>query len=366
MLNALKFDEMNHRFDQVSEAHAKTFKWIFSDEKNEKDFSTGFLFHVSAKLGAGKSTLMKLIINNPHVQDRLQQWAGKSCLPSPTICFLTHVKKSFDGMCRALLYGAIDGRPELTRLLFPSHWKAAWSAPWQASKELIIHHTEVREALKLLVDHSKANETFSFCFFIDGLDELEESTDFQHRHLAETLKEWSRHSSANIKFCVSSREYSTFLHHFQQEQRIRLHDLTKRDMEKYVKDVTRGVRNYGTPEINLDSIVKPLVDSIVDRAQGIFLWVKLVVNDLCNQMENGSRPEDLHLEVDKLPEGINHLFHHFMTSISHGASQKAYQTLDMILRANEWWIMITLLITLLAWNFFEVREKAQPALSSES
>ncbi|KAK1656917.1 hypothetical protein BDP55DRAFT_687500 [Colletotrichum godetiae] len=66
-------------------------------------------------------------------------------------------------------------------------------------------------------------------------------------------------------------------------------------------------------------------------------------------MENGYRPECLHLEVDKLPEGINHLFHHFMTSISHGARRKAYQTLDTIVRANEWYFKITLL----AWKLFE-------------
>ncbi|KAK1656916.1 hypothetical protein BDP55DRAFT_738603 [Colletotrichum godetiae] len=242
VLNGLKFVEMNHRFDQVSEAHAETFKWMFSDEEDEKDFSieeekeqhdegrretrrrfldwlsTGSgVFRFSAKLGAGESTLMELIINNPHVQDKLQQWAGDSRqLVLATHFFWqpgnSYLQKSFDGMCRALLYGAIVGRPELTRLLSLSHWNSAWSAPWKASKELIIHHTEVREALKLLVYHTKVNGSFRFCFFIDGLDEMEESTDFQHRHLAETLKEWSRHSSANIKFCVSSREYNIFLH----------------------------------------------------------------------------------------------------------------------------------------------------------
>ncbi|KAJ5015458.1 hypothetical protein K4K57_013124 [Colletotrichum sp. SAR 10_99] len=37
VLNALKFDEMNHRFNQVSEAHAKTLKWIFSEGESEED-----------------------------------------------------------------------------------------------------------------------------------------------------------------------------------------------------------------------------------------------------------------------------------------------------------------------------------------
>ncbi|KAL2883102.1 hypothetical protein SGCOL_001289 [Colletotrichum sp. CLE4] len=222
VLNGLKFVEMNHRFDQVSEAHAETFKWMFSDEEDEKDFSieeesegeysekaeqekefphkkqrkedlreeeesedepsrgresreefygekgpisekeefeegsceeedrqekyelgkkrheealareeqhdeerretrrrfldwlsTGSgVFRFSAKLGAGESTLMELIINNPHVQDKLQQWAGDSRqLVLATHFFWqpgnSYLQKSFDGMCRALLYGAI-------------------------------------------------------------------------------------------------------------------------------------------------------------------------------------------------------------------------------------------------------------------
>ncbi|KAH0432300.1 hypothetical protein CcaCcLH18_06506 [Colletotrichum camelliae] len=480
VLNALKFDEMNHRFNQVSEAHAKTFKWIFSEEevneeafyeegecegedfekaeqedefpeekqptediyeeeepedepsevresreelygeKEQKEFSgeeeyeediyeeekrqeesevekkrreaelarqkqheeerretrRRFLdwlssgrgvFHFSAKLGAGKSTLMKLVIDNPHVQDRLQQWAGESRKLVLASHFFwkpgTHYQKSFEGMCRALLYGALEGRPELTRLLFPSHWKNAWSTPWQASKELQIHDTEVREAFKLLIEQSKVDETSRFCFFIDGLDELEESTDFKHFHLVRELNEWSRQSSANVKFCVSSREYNVFLNHFAQEQRIRLHDLTKKDMEKYTRDeLTRSVRDHSKAESDIDSVVNPLVGLVVERAQGIFLWVKLVVNDLCNQMENGSRPEDLHHEIDKLPEDIDNLFDHFLKSISHDESQKAYLTLGMVVSARKW----SLSVTLLRWNFLEVEKKDQPAPSFES
>ncbi|KAK2736572.1 hypothetical protein CKAH01_07772 [Colletotrichum kahawae] len=325
------------------------------------------VFQFSAKLGAGKSTLMKLIIDNPHVQDRLQQWAGES----RELVLASHFfwkpgkgyQKSFIGMCRALLYGALQDRPELTRLLLPSHWRIAWSTPWQADKELQILDRDVREAFRLLVERSKVNECFRFCFFIDGLDEMEELDDFEHRHLAETLNEWSRYSSANIKFCVSSREYNVFLNHFRQQQRIRLHDLTKRDMAKYVRDeLTRSVRVHVIAESSIDSVVKPLVDSIVERAQGIFLWVKLVVNDLCNQMENGCRPEDLHHDLDKLPNKIDQLFSHFLNSISHDDSQKAYRTLDITVNTSKWSVWFTLL----RWNFLEVEKKDQPAPSFES
>jgi hypothetical protein len=91
ILNSLAFSDMHSRFDAVDTAHYKTFEWIFEDtpgvEDGERDpsaresfihwLSSGKgIFHVSGKLGSGKSTLMKFLCDHDRTEAELQKWAG--------------------------------------------------------------------------------------------------------------------------------------------------------------------------------------------------------------------------------------------------------------------------------------------------
>lgn len=88
---------MHSRFDAVDTAHYKTFEWIFEDtprtEANERDLSDreSFIqwlssgkgiFHVSGKLGSGKSTLMKFLCDDHRTEAELQKWAGMRYAPN--------------------------------------------------------------------------------------------------------------------------------------------------------------------------------------------------------------------------------------------------------------------------------------------
>lgn len=102
ILNLIAFPEMRNRVDTVPEAHKATFKWIFKDkdsasedhmdqvdlfdketrEKVDKfvewlSLGTG-VYHISGKLGSGKSTLMKYLASHNRVREGLEKWAGMS------------------------------------------------------------------------------------------------------------------------------------------------------------------------------------------------------------------------------------------------------------------------------------------------
>jgi hypothetical protein len=96
ILNSLAFEGMHGRFEAVDDAHYKTFEWIFEPdggedyESHEGDdlrrssselfkhwLSLGRdIFHISGKLGSGKSTLMKFLCEHDRTREGLQQWAG--------------------------------------------------------------------------------------------------------------------------------------------------------------------------------------------------------------------------------------------------------------------------------------------------
>jgi polynucleotide 5'-kinase involved in rRNA processing len=100
ILESLAFEGMYGRYDTVDNAHFKTLRWIFSDsldndqveEKDEPEdeakasarelllnwMSSGAgIFHISGKLGSGKSTLVKYLCDHDRSKSLLKQWAGK-------------------------------------------------------------------------------------------------------------------------------------------------------------------------------------------------------------------------------------------------------------------------------------------------
>lgn len=116
ILNCLSFDGMNRRSNMVVETHSNTYEWILEDEymaeelspDDEQDImvenapdqpqrsedvekvrardklrawlesgSSRDVFHLSGKLGSGKSTLMKHIRGSSRTKEKLDRWAGK-------------------------------------------------------------------------------------------------------------------------------------------------------------------------------------------------------------------------------------------------------------------------------------------------
>lgn len=113
ILSCLSFDGMNRRSDMVIETHSNTYEWILEDDSVAKDpsqehdadsvvesqprevediekvrareklrkwlesKSSRDVFHLSGKLGSGKSTLMKHIRASSRTEEKLKSWAGK-------------------------------------------------------------------------------------------------------------------------------------------------------------------------------------------------------------------------------------------------------------------------------------------------
>lgn len=113
ILSCLSFEGMNRRSNMVVETHSNTYEWILEDGSGAEDLSQehdggsvvesqprGFkdiekvrareklrtwlerkssrdVFHLSGKLGSGKSTLMKHIRASSRTAEKLNSWAGK-------------------------------------------------------------------------------------------------------------------------------------------------------------------------------------------------------------------------------------------------------------------------------------------------
>lgn len=205
----------------------------------------------------------------------------------------------------------------------------------------MVSKRDVVKAFERVIKSDDVLKSHCFAFFIDGLDEFQSTVQDDHRDLVRLLCQWAASESGNIKICVSSREYPVFMDGFTPTLRIRFHDLTRRDMDTYIRDKLA----HASAEESFET----LVSLIMRKADGVFLWVALVVKSLREGLENGLSCSDLMHEVDILPDQLESLYRHILASLGKSARRKAYRTFAMVMELKKW----NYRMSLLAYSFLE-------------
>jgi hypothetical protein len=319
ILRSLRFDSLILRETGISEAHKETFEWIFKPaQKNDKegngvnvrnDFMNWILnengiFWVSGKPGSGKSTLMKFLGSHNTTKECLQRWAGDRPLITGSHFFWnagTAMQKSQQGLLQTLLYWVLRQSPLLAQVVCPDRWEdaitykggGAVSEPW--SRE------ELMGCFDLLLDQDTSSACF--CFFVDGLDEYAGD----HAEIIEILRKLT--TSKHIKICASSRPWNVFLKAFGQDDHrlLRLQDLTRKDIYMYVQD-RLGEYDEFIALKRRDPRYNKFCIEIVNRADGVFLWVVLVVRSLRTGITNADTIDILTKRLHELPSDLEGFF----------------------------------------------------------
>lgn len=356
MVCSLHFDMLHVRHTAIHDAHKDTFEWLLeprghkrhSDDTEMPDVnllewlqSGSGIYWVSGKPGCGKSTLMKLVADHWRTQEALDEWArgprrpsergdSRKCITAAYYFWSagTQLQKSIEGLLRTLLFDILKQAPHLTPAAFPKRWAAMGTA--NRSRIRILEKTEwkswtlreLTEALRLLTRASPPASgqaaTKRFCFFIDGLDEFHGD----HRELVNILCEMASFSGTDstIKLCVSSRPWNVFedtLGNSAASQKLYVHELTRGDIMAYTKGKLCSDRNSNFTErdkLKYDQ----LVNEITGRAQGVFLWVVLVVNSLLEGLSNGDSLNMLKKRVNDMPQELGSFFRHILSSVPPG------------------------------------------------
>ncbi|KAH7367379.1 hypothetical protein B0T11DRAFT_53324 [Plectosphaerella cucumerina] len=268
------------------------------------------LFYISGKPGSGKSTLMKYIAEEEQTTDLLNSWAGDSRLVLARFFFWRaggNLQKSARGLYRGILWEILRQCPGTAELVFPNFWhgnRRGNSSTKPAHRPPPELH-ELEAAFGTLSKNPKILQQAKICLFIDGLDEYEGD----YWKLGKALKQAC--DSPNIKICAASRHYNEFQRLFVDDgvahTWIRIHDLTRRDMTRFVTDELEGDERFGAIRHTSD-VYDDIVSDVVGRAEGVFLWTKLVVEQLLKDMGNQCSIDQLRQRLAELPTGLDALF----------------------------------------------------------
>ncbi|KAF2456087.1 hypothetical protein BDY21DRAFT_55879 [Lineolata rhizophorae] len=235
---------------------------------------------------------------------------GQAGIPSDIEIFFwrlgTSFEKSVDGLLRSVLFEIINYAPEIVSGLLPetdprNSWAYAPAGPLLGESTFAPLNRTSSGLLDLLKKAKALSTKYKFCLFIDGLDEIQGD-------ITDLLKTLNELISSNVKICVSSRPWNEFEIEFRQceKQTMYLHELTKPDIRKYVHEVLDIQRN---PE------AFGLVQDVVTKANGVFLWVDLVTRSLRNGHANGDSITELRRRLGELPADLDELYKYILDSI---------------------------------------------------
>jgi hypothetical protein len=232
-LKSLNFQGRDQRSNDVKEAHYQTFQWLFDDmdqedsrsssiqddEGEELDFvyedlveecrgkvmssfsdwlkSQEALYWIKAKAGAGKSTLMKFLYNDPRTVQLLESATSGKTLVLTHFFYLmgSPMQCNTKGLLCTLLYQLLQQDEDgiwMTELFRRNHSLKNKESDSNWSE------AELKKALSMTLHLTSLSH--QICIFLDGLDEVRQS-DGKHKLL--NLLDWFK-SSAPLKLCVSS------------------------------------------------------------------------------------------------------------------------------------------------------------------
>ncbi|SMR59521.1 unnamed protein product [Zymoseptoria tritici ST99CH_3D1] len=275
ILQSLDFSERSRRQMAIQDAHHDTFDWMFEP---------------------GSSP----------IQDWANSPRGIFWINDIYFWYLgTDLQKSEEGLLKSMLYQILHDSRELLPVACPNRWVSVRKAIETADvRELDLHLDaasvpwtcfELRAALDRVAECTSDRR---FTFFIDGLDEY----NADQTALVKLIQKLAR--NPNFKFCVSSRPWNVFVNAFTSHQDMFiLEELTRNDIWKYVHaELAPNVLNENQSELEL------LCAEVVDKAQGVFLWVFLAVRSLKEGLEENDDIRILRQRLQELPADLEEYF----------------------------------------------------------
>ncbi|KAK2591381.1 hypothetical protein QQS21_010925 [Conoideocrella luteorostrata] len=341
LLRSLKFEGMNERVNDIKQPERKTFRWILADcadkktnpSAGEHDDNTnyqssgswisdsedgngygfspeivwdpfnewlksdGTTYWISGKPGSGKSTLVKYIYKHDLTQSSLRAWKE-----SPVI-ILSHffwrpgtcMQKSIRGLLSSLLYQLLEVDPNFLDVLLNNIDKIS-------SKDSITDWSlhELRVALSIAMTMIDS----PICVFVDGVDEMDGRDNTIH-NLMELVDDWIHSRPGKLKICFSSRPEIPIRMRLITFPHLRLEDLTAGDMKSYI---VSKLKFPSTTGIQNDVLPDDITSDLLQKAEGVFLWLYIVINDLNMGIQNGYDMDDLHRRVSRLHGDLAKLY----------------------------------------------------------
>jgi hypothetical protein len=168
--------------------------------------------------------------------------------------------------------------------------------------------------------------------FLDALDEYSGSPEMI-ADFVQSLVQPVPDSKTKVRVLLSSRPWDAFVASFSQQPGFKMHEQTKGDMRVFVLDqlgTTHAMARPSTPvEASSNPTARDVVSTIVDRAEGVFLWVRLVIKSLLGAGQDATTLQVKEL-LEALPDGLEELYERTIERIPQSCRLEAFVVLEIV------------------------------------
>ncbi|KAA8894548.1 hypothetical protein FN846DRAFT_786182, partial [Sphaerosporella brunnea] len=288
-LKSLHFE--NSRYGTISDSNQHTLGWFF-DSPEYKDWISSkdsSLLFIEGKPGSGKSTLMRFFKKNFGSTSQKSKIMADFFYSARTGGLHTR----HHSMLRSLLFRILEA-DESSFVHFQSTYRGLNLGSDGLKKW---SDEDMRRVLKECGTHKLRSDLI---LVIDALDESDES---ERLVILGLLRELARPGSGNcVKVCLASRpipgapkdSHSGF-------QYISLQTKNFQDIKKFTEDFISNLPMDEKTKVSAQ-------EYIIDHADGVFVWVNLIKQDLNNYIHNGSNPAQLMRYLKDLPTDLEEYY----------------------------------------------------------
>ena len=324
-LRSLDFVKARSRIQNVDAVYNHTYEWILDPEFGFQPWLCGEdpspKFWIQGKPGSGKSTLMKFAKDHPVTRELLGKYHNG---PWIIAAYFFHdrgieVQKSIVGFLREIVYQILRQQKELFPLVYDVFRRQHGylrpttqpSMEGEGGRKLFASSMEKPWDIGLLQDALIALASSSvfhvnLCIFVDALDEH----DGNHRDLLSTLDHLTKLSDNklfHLRLCMAGRQENIFRAAFRDCPGFAIHELTMNDIRQYMEGRLKNAVSANITEEG-ELALSGLIDDVVDHAEGVFLWVRLVVDELIEGLCEGDSMEELQDLLSGLPTELEELY----------------------------------------------------------
>ncbi len=234
------------------------------------------------------------------------------------------IQKSLDGMMQEVLHSILHQHPHLVDRITPLYLDLVKSQRTNVPKWDT--HT-LKNALLCIAQERR--RPLRLCLFLDALDEH----GGDNEELAMLLKEMitkSEGETVKIKICLASRSWPVFTKHFGKYPGFAIHEHTEKDISIYTQSRLSGDL-LGSQHLLSGNQLATLAARVTDMSSGVFIWVRLVVDQLSNDIWDGTPFRDLERRLMETPPELEDLYAHTIRRIKPRYCHECYIMLQIAL-----------------------------------